>query len=618
VILGFQPRAKAPIAVTGRYQRIPLAGTAKDFDHLLDGWLSRAVELGMVGSGLGEVFLAPMTRHKKAGVVAADHLLLMGMGEPGRFGADDLRYLLSNVTVAVKAMGHDQFSTSLIGSRRGELTVERAVRGMLGGVVDGFERFRGILTGIQEEPERFRRQADKALVISLVETDELKVCAILQALKRIEEEQPIPGLVLDFERGDDVPGPPADEQPSPTDLPPEQERTTLMRITRTGPDRSAAGSRPGLSVFQFSALGESATITVREVGVQTYFVQQLPARLTHARRRPEQEATGLFLTNFLIPEDFRRLIQEGNQLTLVVDDTTASYPWEMGAYRGHAGTCFFGTDLCLTRQFRTLLSAAPGVPPPLNETLKVLVIADPFGNLAGARAEGAAVAEVFTQAQRNWGKTFDFQVTLRLGPYAEREALRPRLDELRGDGAVVRSAEVCDPFELLALMVNEEYDVVHYCGHGVFDPESGRMGWLFDKDCVLSAQEIFRVRQVPRLVFANACLSAVTREDHQTQQQQQVGLAQAFFARGIQNYIGTGWAVDDDPARELAVRFYRQALGRPGATAPPATLGESLAGARSALLERGLPSSTWGAYQHYGRANDKLLPVRNADDEDND
>jgi hypothetical protein len=227
-----------------------------------------------------------------------------------------------------------------------------------------------------------------------------------------------------------------------------------------------------------------------------------------------------------------------------------------------------------------------------------------------ARAEGEAVVEVLKQAQREWGETFTFEVTARLGPYAEREALRRRLDELRGDGAVVRSAEGCDPFELLMLLVDQEYDVVHDCGHGVFE-DGGRMGWVFDKDCVLTAREIFRVRQVPRLVFANACLSAVTRDDHDTQQRQQVSLAQAFFARGIQNYIGTGWEVDDEPARLLAAQFYRRALGRPVATAPPDTLGESLAEARRALLNQGLASSTWGAYQHYGRASDKLLPLPN-------
>src|SRR5205823_12907385 len=100
--------------------------------------------------------------------------------------------------------------------------------------------------------------------------------------------------------------------------------------------------------------GESAAIPVREVAAQPYFVRQLPGRLTRARGLGEQEALGLFLMNFLIPEEFRPLIQVGNHLTLVLDAATACFPWEMAAYRGHQNTCFFGTDLQLTRQFRTL------------------------------------------------------------------------------------------------------------------------------------------------------------------------------------------------------------------------------------------------------------------------
>jgi hypothetical protein len=60
---------------------------------------------------------------------------------------------------------------------------------------------------------------------------------------------------------------------------------------------------------------------------------------------------------------------------------------------------------------------------------------------------------------------------------------------------------------------------------------------VFARDCFLSASEIFRVRQVPRLVFANACFSAVTT-DLTEQCGQLVGLAQAFFAHGIPNFIG--------------------------------------------------------------------------------
>jgi hypothetical protein len=140
-----------------------------------------------------------------------------------------------------------------------------------------------------------------------------------------------------------------------------------------------------------------------------------------------------------------------------------------------------------------------------------------------------------------------------------------------------------------------------------------------DQDCFLSAQEIFRVRQVPRLVFANACFSAVTTNQNE-QRGQLVGLAQAFFARGIPNYIGAGWQVDDACARECARWFYTRVFGlrrpansnRDSGTAPPATIGVSLPEARRALLNFRKESSSWDAYQHYGRVTDKLLPLPNA------
>ena len=47
-------------------------------------------------------------------------------------------------------------------------------------------------------------------------------------------------------------------------------------------------------------------------------------------------------------------------------------------------------------------------------------------------------------------------------------------------------------------------------------------------------------------------------------------------------------------------------------TAPPATIGESLLEARRAAYKFRKESATWGAYQHYGRVNDKLLPLPNS------
>ena len=127
------------------------------------------------------------------------------------------------------------------------------------------------------------------------------------------------------------------------------------------------------------------------------------------------------------------------------------------------------------------------------------------------------------------------------------------------------------------------------------------------------------MHQVPRLVFANACFSSVTTSQNE-QRGQLVGLAQAFFARGIPNYIGTAWQVDDATARECARWFYARVLGlrHPAngdgviGMAPPATIGDSLKRARNAVLDLENDSSSWGAYQHYGRVTDKLLPIPNA------
>jgi hypothetical protein len=359
---------------------------------------------------------------------------------------------------------------------------------------------------------------------------------------------------------------------------------------------------------------------MRETEVNPYLIREFPDRMITAASHEEREDFGTFFTNALFPDDFRKLLDGAGNLTLEVDETTAAYPWEMAAQKKYAKTSFLGTSVAVSRQFRTLLSPPPSSPPPLNRVLKVLIIADPApGNLSlpCARQEGEVVLDVLDQARRAWQGQYDFQVTFRLGPRQEAGDLEPLLDKVRGLGGWVVSAEPCDPFKLALLIVDEQFDVIHYAGHGAFDRKTGRAGWVFDRDCFLSAQEIFRVRQVPRLVFANACFSAVT-VDRNEQRGQLVGLAQAFFARGIPNFIGAGWQVDDACARECARWFYTRVLGlrRPGGdavigTSPPATIGEALLEARRAALRCQKESSTWGAYQHYGRVGDKLLPLPN-------
>ncbi len=318
-----------------------------------------------------------------------------------------------------------------------------------------------------------------------------------------------------------------------------------------------------------------------------------------------------YFTNIMIPDDFRKLIEGPASVTLEVDATTAVYPWEMAGYKKISNAFFLGTNIAISRQFRTLLSPPPTSPPALNSKLKALIIADPapgIWSLPGARAEGAAVVEVLQQAQVAWGDQYQVEATVRIGSKDDPANQRAQqiLQELRKN-SIVKSAELCDPLQLAMLLVNDQYDLVHYAGHGICDSESGRTGWVFAADCVLSAKDIFSIRQVPRLVFANACFSSVAI-DRNEERKHMAGLAQAFFGRGIPNYIGAGWKVDDLCAVECARWFYATLMGLNGPRAgdgiapswSEATIGKALKKAREMaqkgnpeLLELGSLSALW-------------------------
>jgi hypothetical protein len=619
VVHGDITQVKVPVAVVGRYDGLPARGAAKCFDDQLDSWISRAIEYGMIGSDLGQLYCIPLPRQQTKPGVAPETLIVAGQGEPGRFTRDALRFLMTNVTLAVKALGMDELSAPLLGFSRGELPLNAIVRGMLEGVADGLDRF--ATTG------------SASLRLKLVQPQAAIAANTHAVAKGLAAEQGVSEMLLLEVEPKELELPPGQDSiphAFPADLP-TQERSTRITITSSAPTGSGVvPATDGTLVFQYAALGETATIPVRETEVQTYFASRLPGRLISSPQttsveacRKDQQNYGRLLMNYLIPEDFQRLIEAGDPLTLVLDTTTACYPWEMAGFKGHRDTWFFGTHLKVARQFRTLLSAVPGIAPPVNDTLKVLVIADPapgLRHLKGARKEGQDILDVFQQAKDAWGQRLKLEVTVRIGAYAERDQpeMREVLQSVRVKGSAIVSVEPCDPLEILALLVNvvtEPYDIVHFAGHGVFDPQQRRMGWVFDDGCVLSAAEIFRVRQVPRLVFANACHSAVTTPTPTEVDQlrrQQVGLAEAFFARGIENYIGTGWQVDDDLAVQFATHFYKQVLGLPSASPDQiATLGTALASARQAILHQG---STWGAYQHYGQGNAKLVALEKPDE----
>ena len=572
----------APLVVVGHYKGVPPTRAVGAIDHKLGGWIERAGRLGMIGGNLGETFFVPNVGN----ALKAGGAVLAGMGEFGKFTRGDLVLLMSNVTIGVSALGLKGFASVLIGSGEGNLDRESALKAFIEGVAAGAERF--------EQESSGKLQASRSLTI--VEKYSAPFKSLEEQLRRLEK----PATA----GADDAPS--RERKASPI----EDNAANAPMITLTvkkgarsaaRPKRNAETGKRGDSqatldqvrltveqikqgTFRFSALAETAVVPVREVEINGVFARGAADRLMESTTRDEQIKFGELLYTYLVPEDFHSMIDSGKPLKLILDRSTASYPWEMACFRSahnpnHVSS--LGVDLRVTRQFRTLLSSAPGVKPVLNRNLKVLIIADPAREtdyqLPGARREGREVASVFRNFPAKQHGIF-VEVEEHIGP------------------------DQCDPVEILALLLSGAFDIVHYAGHGDYDKDNpAGSGWIFGKDCVLSAREIFRARKVPRLVFANACFSAVTTQGQALSanelSQGLASIAQAFFERGVSNYIGSGWPVNDEQATKLARTFYKELLtGKP--------ICDALDLGRREINDFG---NTWGAYQHYGNPNDVVV-----------
>lgn len=548
-------RVQAPLVAVGHYQGMAPAGGAEGaVDEAVDFWISRANEHGMIGAGLGQLFFIPPA----SGRMKARAVLLAGMGEPGKFRRDgDVRFLMTNVTLAVATLGLERFATVIIGTGAGNMSKENALRGMIQGVCEALHR-------LPPGRERLRQ-------LILVEYDDKLYEEVLEVLRKFKKKPPVEELELKVT-----------EQRMPRAA---RRRTARPADVTDATDETRISIELSGDSLRFSAITADAVIPVRDEPFKPRYAYEAAERLMASLKREEQEKYGQLLYTYLFPPDFHQVIDTGRPLTLVLDRATAGLPWEMACFRGPQGMTFLGPDLKLTRQFRTRLSSAPGVTPPPKRRLKALVIADPAREpelqLPGALREGREVVRVLNEVKQQ-GK-LEVEVVERIG------------------------AAECDAVEILALILNENFDLIHYAGHGIFDKDNpANSGWIFGREPdgkphTLSAREIFKARRVPRLVVANACFSAVVRSEGAVtaddMNRELAGMAEAFFERGVQNYVGAGWPVGDTQAVTFASAFYGKVLNGEA-------LGDALADGRRAILGQG---STWGAYHHYGRSAAKLV-----------
>jgi class 3 adenylate cyclase/CHAT domain-containing protein len=252
---------------------------------------------------------------------------------------------------------------------------------------------------------------------------------------------------------------------------------------------------------------------------------------------------------------------DARHLMLILDDQLIHIPWEL-LYDGQQFLC---QQFSMGRLVKTRQAIPVERTRALGRPFKMLVLADPEGNLKGASEEGIQI--------RNLMEKFKDFVSV----------------SLRTEG-VTR--------DLIREKVRN-FDFVHFAGHAEYDPQSpGESGWVMS-DGILRAKEIANLAgtgTMPALIFANACQSARNEEwsIREHSQHEIFGLANAFMLSGVKHYVGTFWEILDEPSSRFAVECYRQALSGK-------TVGEAVREARLALIRQyGEEAIVWASYLLYG------------------
>ena len=593
---------------------------------------------GMLRGALGDVSFFPWGRDEQHERLVA----VAGMGRPGTFDRMGLRQLVRSLILAVGALPTARtICTVLIGSGEGTLTVEEAVR--------------GLVDGISEAVEEIEASEDLAFVapvtmVRIVERERGRAQQIHRELKKVARElraaeQP-PRVEIDLNRRlrigpsgtvsveesiallaqsalEQATGSPksggrraVEQLLAETSATRKVRELALEELQREGsklegrsgtrrvrvnftPEPGPADSAVRVSfrddgqTIRAAAIHSAATVPERVIGVGRGFVDELVEKMTDPRAEDVGDLCKL-LYRLLVPTEFRDVLRSG-PFVLEVDRSMARVHWEMLAApaRGDGRQKPLAVTTPLARQIRTQYSPSPLPPRRPREKLRALVIGDPGDpgrgeDLPGARREALSVAGILKE------RGVDVEVRIGAASGARDSALSD-----------VRPA---DRLDVLALLLEGGFDILHYAGHGDFDPDDPRRaGWLFATG-LLTGGEIGRMEHVPSIVVANACLSARTSQALAGQPRGANGageagllpsLADEFFRLGVRDYVGTAWEVNDLGAELFAEAFYETLLPLAGGRGE--SFGEAVRKARARLWNRRDDfGALWAAYQHYG------------------
>ena len=533
--------ANARALVLGVFRNVDPSGPALDVDQRLGGAIRDFTLRRMFSANPGEVFVLPATRSP----LLADFVLFAGLGDFDELEPQTRAFVAENIVRTVSRSRAEDFATVLLGAGSG-VPVAAAVEQQLSGFLDGLRH---------ADPERVIRR------ITLCEINRRKYTELRRAVLALAPVLARDDLQLVVDESEALPVPPRPRRRRRAAAAAGTSEPAYLLVTMFERDRSTLESRCAL----LTAGAKAAVLS----GVVRPASRRLAAQLVRIERGPVPAGSlpgfGAELAELLLPENVREglLAMSSRPLVILHDFEASRVPWETL----RIGALHPALAAGMSRRYASehLSVARWREDGHRGEPERVLLVVNPTRDLPGAAAEGEELLPLL-------------------------QASGAQVDCIEG-GAATRA-------RLLRELAAGRHDVMHFAGHGYFDPDdAGRSGLLCARDEVLRSADLGGIATLPSLVFFNACEAARVRRPGSraarrlVSQRRSSSIAEAFLASGVANFVGTHWPVGDDAALSFSSAFYRSLLaGR--------TLGEAMLAARRKVHATGSPD--WADYVHYG------------------
>ncbi|WGK63968.1 DUF7379 domain-containing protein [Croceiramulus getboli] len=288
------------------------------------------------------------------------------------------------------------------------------------------------------------------------------------------------------------------------------------------------------------------------------------------------------LFELLIPNSFKDIIRNQNNIVLKMDTDAAQFPWEMfHDFESDETPAAVNSGL-----MRQLYTADYRSTPVRTKSNTALVVGDPLYEM-----------DELTQL-----------------PAAKQEALF--VDEtLRKAGYKTIALINAASSEIMLELYTQQFKMLHFSGHGLYDPKDDKVGIVIGDGILISPAMLGQLSYVPEFVFINCCFSGKMNASDERYYSARYDLAAnvgpQLIRMGVKAIMITGWAVDDAAAETFAQAFYHNMIAG-------YEFGEAAQEARKSCYQQHGHSNTWAAYQCYGDQHYKFHDRRQREGERND